>query len=1067
MRHVTVFISSTFRDMHAERDALHQIMLPELREQLATIGVTVEMLDLRWGVETLSAGSELQRRLKVLQVCLDEIERSRPFFIALLGDRYGWCPPDDYLSILEPRLPREHGLKSMTEIEIHAGIIRPLLDKSPVQAFVYQRRQLPFHDISAQEAHRYSDHAAGDFIGQERLERLRKVLRELVPDRFREYHAEWDHNRSRIGGLQSFCRQVLQDLLGDIRSQLGSSPTPSVEDASDAFFKNLATCVVGRSQIVDQILEFSTGEDGGAQVFSLIGERGSGKSAVLAKFIASADRSAILLTNAASAGVENTRISYVLVKWCRLLSIVLGVPFAEPSDEFELDHACKTLMQDASRLARVIVVLDGVDEMEQSDRSRHLAWLPEHMPANVRIVLSSSDRAVTQLLRTRLVVKTVKLPGLDVNAALALMDHETQKSHRTLPPSVVAVIAAKRHADGTLAMANPLWLITVIGQLNDIDGDELVRTECGDGDHEVRIVAMLESLVEDLPTDQTNLYDRILNRAERRFGQAETSAMCVAIGTSMRGLRATDLDGIVSKLNCPKWSPLIFAQIRRSLAAHLHVEEATGIWSFRRSDMRHAISTRYGPTARLATEKIHGLILSRLDELPERDSLKHTAGFHAVRSGNGALLAAFTLRLARFSRGSDAVRGWSTIAQGLRDADTTTAARAEIVARLLLGCSLVRNIKPGDETNRLNAFTTMSHQFEIAIRENVSLELRAAWNMGCLEAYRRLCFTDDFELAPTYSRLATVALRMRQYSVVKSAATQALLLLDEYVGARTTSSGSRTFRTVAGQMSIGGEDSLDDADFSHGKIASTFLSLDTVVHAHRYRAVVLRTLARSLTEQGEFLEAYKAISVASAILEMLGDRVDARFMATVRVVEGNLALKRDQLDLSCELYRSAITIVDDLSSDPNWGRHETFGNTRLAFAELRLHSVEAKSNLAIALSRLGADGEVYATSAVDTADEICRSVPSYRAGLEWSARARLRLAEIERLVPGRVPSTELLREAARRFLWLAEADPSDFGVRADGEHLVWPSRTVQPGIPLSEVEHTVNSAFAHVWDLPQ
>jgi Domain of unknown function (DUF4062) len=42
-----VFISSTFRDMHAERDHLIKVMLPELRERLAPYRVELIDIDLR------------------------------------------------------------------------------------------------------------------------------------------------------------------------------------------------------------------------------------------------------------------------------------------------------------------------------------------------------------------------------------------------------------------------------------------------------------------------------------------------------------------------------------------------------------------------------------------------------------------------------------------------------------------------------------------------------------------------------------------------------------------------------------------------------------------------------------------------------------------------------------------------------------------------------------------------------------------------------------------------------------------------------------------------------------
>src|SRR6478735_1063351 len=89
----SIFLSSTFRDMHSERDHLRRYVSPQLAEALRMLRRHFEPVDLRTGVEMLDLDSESDREVQVLRVCIDEIERSRPSLIVLLGDRYGWGPP--------------------------------------------------------------------------------------------------------------------------------------------------------------------------------------------------------------------------------------------------------------------------------------------------------------------------------------------------------------------------------------------------------------------------------------------------------------------------------------------------------------------------------------------------------------------------------------------------------------------------------------------------------------------------------------------------------------------------------------------------------------------------------------------------------------------------------------------------------------------------------------------------------------------------------------------------------------------------------------------------------------
>ena len=122
-RVIRVFVSSTFRDMQAERDELVLKIFPQLRRLCEERGVTWGEIDLRWGIT-----EEQSQRGEVLPICLEEIRRCRPYFIGLLGERYGWIPdaiPADVLK--DEAWIREHidgaDKKSVTESEILHGVL--------------------------------------------------------------------------------------------------------------------------------------------------------------------------------------------------------------------------------------------------------------------------------------------------------------------------------------------------------------------------------------------------------------------------------------------------------------------------------------------------------------------------------------------------------------------------------------------------------------------------------------------------------------------------------------------------------------------------------------------------------------------------------------------------------------------------------------------------------------------------------------------------------------------------------------------------------------------------------
>ena len=87
-----VFVSSTFEDLKAERDALQRHVFPRLRKLCEANNARFQAIDLRWGVRDEAALDQ-----QTLEICLREIERCqqtgiKPNFIVLLGERYGWRP---------------------------------------------------------------------------------------------------------------------------------------------------------------------------------------------------------------------------------------------------------------------------------------------------------------------------------------------------------------------------------------------------------------------------------------------------------------------------------------------------------------------------------------------------------------------------------------------------------------------------------------------------------------------------------------------------------------------------------------------------------------------------------------------------------------------------------------------------------------------------------------------------------------------------------------------------------------------------------------------------------------
>lgn len=124
----TIFISSTFNDMHAERDYFIKEVFPELNDWAKEHKILLNYIDLRSGnIEESENKSAVGTSLK----CID---KSRPFFLCFIGQRIGWIPNyesdiDEETKFRYPSIEKLVDDKSITEIEIEHSLFHPLSQK--------------------------------------------------------------------------------------------------------------------------------------------------------------------------------------------------------------------------------------------------------------------------------------------------------------------------------------------------------------------------------------------------------------------------------------------------------------------------------------------------------------------------------------------------------------------------------------------------------------------------------------------------------------------------------------------------------------------------------------------------------------------------------------------------------------------------------------------------------------------------------------------------------------------------------------------------------------------------
>jgi hypothetical protein len=328
-----IFVTSTFEDMQAERDHLLTHVFPALEEWLATRRRHLEWVDLRVGVSTAEQ-DEVSRELSILSVCLDEVRRSRPFLIALIGDRYGWVPPVEPAAAAAAEVGFTTGVagRSVTELEIDFGALHD--PQQGRRSLVFLRAPLPYDEMPAETAAVYCDARATDPdapVRAERLAQLKMRVRRQIPKRCFDYEVGWDREAHRVVNLEPWGRTVEAQLRAALEKEFTEESPPSdlwwmeteqqaladlVEDRTRGF--------VGRAtalELLERTLDSPASE---ANPFGVcvLGGPGAGKSAVLGE-VWKRDRreSTVTLMHAVDASTQGPSIGLMLRRFVAELAV--------------------------------------------------------------------------------------------------------------------------------------------------------------------------------------------------------------------------------------------------------------------------------------------------------------------------------------------------------------------------------------------------------------------------------------------------------------------------------------------------------------------------------------------------------------------------------------------------------------------------------------------------------------------------------------------------------------------------------------------------------------------------
>ena len=531
-REFRLFLSSTFRDLLPEREVLVKKIFPQIRALCRERGVEFTEIDLRWGIT-----EEESRSGQTIRICLEEIDRCRPYFIGILGSRYGWIPEIAECE-RDPRLFTEfpwlrayvESHKSIIEMEIAHGA----LSTGNRSAFFYEQ---------AGAAHTQDAHALTD---------LKSALHaaELPCRPFATPEA--------LGEL------VLQDLISildrDWPGKVTLSPVETERARHAAFAQNRRQSYVANPVLYTALESHVENAHGPLVVW---GPSGLGKSALLAHFVneyAVRHPDAFLVQHFIGAAGTATAADLA-----RHVMHEINDRY-DLSDELPTDD--DTLLEELpSWFAKIraedtlVLVVDALNQL--TGVSQELHWLPEFIPSTVRLVVSTTPQVALQELRKR-GWKEVALEPLTTAQVAAITTDFLSRYSKRLTAGQVAMIS------GEEKMRRPLFLRTVL--------------------EEVRVFGDFEGLHNHLQrslssANERELFQRVLERMEHDHGAEQVRAVLSAIWASRQGLTETEIMEITT---LPRRT---LSELMGAMEYHLMRPEERH--TFFHNYLREAVETRY------------------------------------------------------------------------------------------------------------------------------------------------------------------------------------------------------------------------------------------------------------------------------------------------------------------------------------------------------------------------------------------------------------------------------------------------------------------------------------------
>ena len=549
-RQIRIFISSTFQDMQAERDHLITKVFPRLQEEAARRGVYVVPLDLRWGIT-----EEESKSGKVLQICLEEIDNSRPFFIGLIGNRYGWCPPLEELDqneILKERWGDwiendiRHGL-SITEIEIQYGVLRAKYD---LNAFFF---------IKGQED--------CEIDNQEKLRKLKQTIRENKRYPVHDYYSTED--------LGEQVENAFLEVLNKYFSPGNLSELEKELAAQKVFQMSRTEIYVPKNSYYADLDRFLHNPN--QPFYVVVGESGTGKSALLANWAERIkdDAEWTIFFYPIGNRKKDSNIIDLLTTIYKEVCETFSIQCEEDIDKSNNENEIVAKLAAAAANHKILIIWDGINQLASDSHSISYTYLPNQISSNIKIIFSTTpyDKSMELIKQRRFPHMTLSLLEEDDREIIA--KKYLRHLRKNLTPDQMSRIIKGPNNNNALVLKTLLNELVNFGKHEEID--KYI-------DHYLQATTTKE------------FFNLVIKRFETSYGSSLVSTCLAAIAFSSYGLSESEIIEITHA------RPLDWSSLFCALKPHLIIRN--GLLTFSHQLFKEAVSDSYADIKELVLQSL-------------------------------------------------------------------------------------------------------------------------------------------------------------------------------------------------------------------------------------------------------------------------------------------------------------------------------------------------------------------------------------------------------------------------------------------------------------------------------